>query len=199
MEPGILKVRSQADLYRIFIFEFIGTAIFLLGINFSNGRTEVVVFYIYTASLLVGRVSGAHFNMAVTLSIYLVERKWREYLPVALVTASASIAGAYTGILIAYVIKGYEDVAILKPGTETYPILAVLFSEMVFSSILCLSVLYAKYGLAPSKDGLTVLTGVIIVIYGLISASGPYTGACLNPTVGITLTTFYAMVATAED
>ena len=48
---------------------------------------------IFMAGILTGRISGAHFNGAVTLTIYLIEGKWKENLPIAGVTALADFIG----------------------------------------------------------------------------------------------------------
>ena len=58
------------------VFEFLGTAIFLLGINFSGGAGPIVALSLFIAAILTGRVGGAHFNGGVTLAVYIVEGKW---------------------------------------------------------------------------------------------------------------------------
>ena len=40
-----------------------------------------------------GRIGGAHFNGSVTLTIYLLEGKWKENMPIAVTTAVADLLG----------------------------------------------------------------------------------------------------------
>ena len=85
----------------IALFEFIGTAIFLLGINFSNGNVGVVGLSLFIAIIFCGRVGGGHFNGAVTIAVYLIERQWKKHLPVCIMIIIVDILGAYTGIALA--------------------------------------------------------------------------------------------------
>ena len=101
MEPGTLKIEGTRSYLWIALYEFLGSAIFLLGINFSNGSSIVVGLSLFIAAVLTGRMGGGHFNAGVTVAVYLIERKWRKNLPVMIVIIIADIMGAYTGILIA--------------------------------------------------------------------------------------------------
>ena len=76
MEPGTIQIKGKSDYAWIALYEFIGTAIFLLGINFSNGNVAVVGLSLFIAAILTGRIGGGHFNAGVTVAIYIVERKW---------------------------------------------------------------------------------------------------------------------------
>ena len=96
MEAGTLQVRNKKDLLWIALFEFLGTAIFLLGIQYTNqlsvapsplnpcpspngsSAASIVGTSIFIAAILTGRVGGGHFNMAVTTAVYIMEYKnWR--------------------------------------------------------------------------------------------------------------------------
>jgi glycerol uptake facilitator-like aquaporin len=57
---------------------------------------------LFIACILTARVGGGHFNMAVTLGVYIVEGKhWKRNIPIALTVIVADILGGYTGIAIA--------------------------------------------------------------------------------------------------
>lgn len=101
MEPGTIKVEGVKDYGWIALYEFVGTAIFLLGINFSNGSGLVVGLSLFIAAILTGRVAGGHYNGSVTIAVYIIERKWVRNLPIAIVILIADIIGAYVGILLA--------------------------------------------------------------------------------------------------
>ena len=115
MEPGIINVQSWRDLRSIMLFEFIGTTIMLMGINLSGGSPVVVVACIFTAAIMTYRVSGAHFNAALSVAIYIVEGKWKKNLPILGASVAGSLLGALAGTLLAYFIQGKEGMAILKP------------------------------------------------------------------------------------
>jgi glycerol uptake facilitator-like aquaporin len=53
--------------------EGLGTAILFLAINFSDGNMLVVATGIFTAAVLSGKLTGAHFNSALTLAVLIVE------------------------------------------------------------------------------------------------------------------------------
>lgn len=101
MEPGTIKIRNWADYLWLALFEFIGTAIFLLGINFSAGNVAIVGLSLFIAAVITGRVGGGHFNGGVTVAIYIIERKWKKNLPIMFTILIADILGAYVGILLA--------------------------------------------------------------------------------------------------
>ena len=105
MEPGTIKLQRPKDWGWLFLFEFVGTAIFLLGINFSNGSPVVVGFSLFIAIIIAGRVGGGHYNGSVTVSIYIIEQKWKKNLPIMVLIIIADILGAYTGILLAMALQ----------------------------------------------------------------------------------------------
>jgi len=69
------------------MLEGIGTAILFAAINFSDGNLLVVATGILTAAVLSGRLTGAHFNSALTLAVLIVEGfdKMRANLKLAIV------------------------------------------------------------------------------------------------------------------
>lgn len=118
MEPGTIQLRTKFDWMWLALYEFIGTAIFLLGINFSNGSALVVGLSWFIAAILTGRVGGAHFNASVTVAVYIVEGKWKKNLPILFLIIVVDILGAYAGILIAMGLQQSDDPFILKPRDD---------------------------------------------------------------------------------
>lgn len=50
----------------------------LNSINHTHGEPPVILTTIFAMSLIVGRITGAHFNSAVTVAIYVIEKKYKE-------------------------------------------------------------------------------------------------------------------------
>ncbi len=83
--------KSKKDLLVISIFEGIGTAILLIAINLSGksgtNPPMVISLGLFTGAILSGRLTGAHFNPAVTIGVMVADdsRKLRKNLPLAIV------------------------------------------------------------------------------------------------------------------
>ena len=126
-----------------------------------------------------GHISGAHYNPAVTLAVFL-----RGKCPAADVIPYmiAQVLGAAIAAAVALFLKGNPEVTADSPD-----ILKALLAEFLFTFALCfvvLNVATAKgtsgnptYGLAI---GFTVLAGAF--------AAGPISGGVFNPAVAIGIT-----------
>lgn len=65
--------KTTRQLLVIGLLEGIGTAILFVAINFSDGDILVVATGVLTAAVLSGKLTGAHFNSAVTLAVLICE------------------------------------------------------------------------------------------------------------------------------
>jgi len=62
---------------------------------------------------------------------------------------------------------------------------------MIFTILFVGVILHTKYSkIAPTSDGFIGTITVLLTLYVLIAADGSDSGACFNPTIGITLSTF---------
>ena len=79
--------KSNRQLLVIGLLEGIGTAILFMAINFSDGNMLVVATGIFTAAVLSGKLTGAHFNSALTIAVLITEgfQKMRGNLKLTLV------------------------------------------------------------------------------------------------------------------
>ena len=77
--------KTVKELATIGVLEAIGTAILLVAINFSGGNPTVIVMGILTGAVLSGRLTGAHFNPAVTVAVLIADKssKFKSNLPLA--------------------------------------------------------------------------------------------------------------------
>lgn len=61
--------KTFKELLMIGLLEAFGTVILFTSINYSHGNILVVISGILTASVLSGRLTGAHFNASVTIAV----------------------------------------------------------------------------------------------------------------------------------
>jgi aquaporin Z len=167
------------------ITEFVGTFIFLTVIALSANAGVLAPLAIGLALMAMvymgGHVSGAHYNPAVSLGLFL-----RRVIP-APTMAMYWLVQLVAGLLafsLAFAWTGRH--AALHPGTGVSAV-AALTAEVVFTAALVLVVLNVAatretagnsfYGLAI---GLTVAAGAFV--------TGPISGAAFNPAVGVAAT-----------
>jgi glycerol uptake facilitator-like aquaporin len=106
--------KTAKELAVIGIFEAIGTAILFVAINFSQGNPLVVIVGVLTGAVLSGRLTGAHFNSAVTIAVWIADedKKKRRNIKLMIVMLISQILGAYIGQWFAYV-ELYENIAMI--------------------------------------------------------------------------------------
>jgi glycerol uptake facilitator-like aquaporin len=130
------------------LLEGIGTAILFLAINYSEGDILVVATGILTAAVLSGKLTGAHFNSALTIAVFIVEgfEKMRGNLKLGLVMIVSQFIGGYIGSLYALLELGKDDIAVVKPADpdNTSP-LTVFLIELFFTFILICCILHNIY------------------------------------------------------
>ena len=166
-----------------YLAEFIGTFFLVLTIGctvIGAGAGALAPLAIGAALMVMvfagGHISGAHYNPAVTLAVFLRGR------------CPARDVGPYMGAQVAGAVLAALAVKFLKGDPTVFPItpevLPALLAEFLFTFALAhvvLNVATAKgtsgnsfYGLAI---GMTVMTGAFAV--------GPISGAAFNPAVAI--------------
>jgi aquaporin Z len=168
---------------RQYLTEFLGTFFLVLTIGLTVASGTALAALAIGSALMVmvymgGHISGAHYNPAVTLAVFLrggIEARWvAGYWAVQLLAglAAAAVAATAAGVAVAP-----------APAPEAAPLAAFLL-EFLFTFALALVVLNVAtsdettgnsyYGLAI---GFTVLVGAI--------AAGPISGGAFNPAVAV--------------
>lgn len=70
-----MKSISKASSWAILLYEFLGTAFMVYAYNSSPLARPFVYFIFWIAAY---KVSGAHFNPATTLAVFIVERQMKN-------------------------------------------------------------------------------------------------------------------------
>jgi aquaporin Z len=169
------------------VVEFIGTffLVFTIGMTVvkPNDAGPLAPLAIGSALMVMifagGYISGAHYNPAVSLAVYL---RGASSINQMLSYWVVQVVGAVVASLFVLYLKGFPAA---QPGTPA--ILPALLAEFLFTFALCYVVLNVAtahgtsgnsfYGLAI---GFTVLTGAFAV--------GPVSGGAFNPAVAVGIT-----------
>ena len=164
--------------------EFIGTFFLVMTVGLNVLGKSPAGAWSIAASLMcmiyaLGAVSGAHFNPAVTLAIFLSGRGKMS---------GAGEMGAYLGTqIVAEILAAFTYVAIFKG--ETFPLQPgkgyghgeAAMAEIVFTFVLCFVVLSVATTKDASKDVFGLAIASSVTVGG--NAIGAISGGSLNPAV----------------
>jgi len=124
-----------------------------------------------------GHVSGAHYNPAVTVAVFL---RGKIAKGLGFWYIIFQLLGGFVGALLCYVTTGYHPAP--APG-RGYTDGEAFICEMVYTGILCLVVLNVATTKAQEKNSYFGLAIGFTVTAGAYSV-GPISGAVFNPSVG---------------
>ena len=171
--------------------EFVGTFLFLFTISLAApGGSPLTALAIGGALMVVvyagGHRSGAHYNPAVSLALFLQKKITSSELFSYWV---AQVVGGIAAFALGYAIIG-KPVAIVPASGQTA--LAALVVEAVFTFMLALVVLNTAASRKTEGNSFYGLAiGFAIVVAAI--AGGPISGGAFNPAVGIGATVVAAM------
>ena len=171
---------------KLYLTEFIGTFFLVLTIGLTVlAGTPFAPLAIGTALMIMvymgGHVSGAHYNPAVTLAVWM-----RGKLPAAQIVPYwvAQVAGSLAAAFAVYLLTGHAFAPAPAPGATA---LQALVAEILFTFALALVVLNVATAKATDGNsyfglaiGFTVTTGAF--------AAGPISGGAFNPAVAVGIT-----------
>ena len=80
MEASVPEGKSFLHLARALVYEFIGSCIVVTAFNFTMESYMARAFGYFVCWILAVSVSGAHFNPAVSLAVYLAEGKYARQI-----------------------------------------------------------------------------------------------------------------------
>ena len=165
------------------ITEFIGTFFLVLTIGLTVLIGTAFAPVAIAASLLAmiymgGHVSGAHYNPAVTLAIWIRGKlSTAEVVPYMAVQLAAAAAAAFC----AYLVTG--DVLTIAPAEET-SLASFFLLELLFTFALVLVILNVATSVDTAGNSYYGLAIAFVVLGGMFAA-GPLSGAAFNPAVAL--------------
>jgi len=169
---------------RRYLTEFIGTLFFVLtiGLVVTPGHDRPMAPLVIGSVLMVlvymgGHVSGAHYNPAVTLAVFLRKKlPGRDVAPYMI----AQLLGAMVGAYLSYILL--DRTFAPAPGVVATPFTALVV-EILYTFLLALTVLnvaVSKHTQGNSYYGLAIGFAIVIGAF----AGGPVSGGVYNPAIG---------------
>lgn len=169
------------------VYEFIGTffLVFIIGCAVSSGSTMPALAIGAALMALVyagGHISGAHYNPAVSLAIFLRKKMQMNEM---LQYWAVQIIGGFLGAYMACYIGGYNHAATcsMAPG-EGVPAMVALMAEILGTFALAFVVL--NVATVKANEG-NSFYGIAIglVVFAMAVSLGGVSGGAFNPAVGI--------------
>ena len=94
------------------IYEALGTGLLVYAINIQKGGpwgAFGIAYTLFALLLIGGPITGAHFNPAVTLGVYISNVKWKEDWYLCLIMMLSQFFGALWGVSLAWLALYNED------------------------------------------------------------------------------------------
>jgi aquaporin Z len=185
-EKVLLRVRvplTNAAAMNKYLVEFLGTFFLFLVISLSTRVVDApllapvaIGFALAVMVYAGGRISGGHYNPAVTLAAAI-----RGAMPYAQILPYwiAQVAGAVAAAFAAFALVGPEGITVLQlePGK-------IFLAEIIFTAALAYVVLNVATGKKAEGNSYFGLAIGATVMVGAVSV-GPISGGAFNPAVAI--------------
>lgn len=188
-EPSVKELSFREKLVICF-YEFLGTAMLVLGYNFTSAGLAVG-FNLFVGIIMSAKVSGGMFNPAVTIAVYTADGTFLKNVVLIVMIVVSQIIGAYFGIIYAHFCMGQP--AFLCPydqatGCLTYDSFGRVFLlEFWCTFFFCMVILCQIHSKTQeSKDGILQAAAIAFTLLAMIETAGSISGGCFNPAFGLT-------------
>ena len=204
MEPSVPEIHSFLHLSRALFFEFFGTALMVYAYNFTAASYMGRGFAYFIGWMIAVSISGAHFNPATTLAVYLAEGKYLRQIGRLILYILVQFAGGFMGIFFSWlVLKSPVMGYLMWPHIQDPSVAIWYFSDLgniyyakiVFLEILNTMTFLIIYLLVIYKPSLRTVDeiikgfGVSIALW-ICYALSAGSGACLNPALALAQTAY---------
>ena len=195
MDEATVFQEGYTHKFVICFYEFLGTAMLVLGYNFTNAGLAVA-FNLFIGILMAGKVSGGMFNPAVTIAVYLSRGELTAKWKLVIMTILSQVVGAYFGIIYAHFVIGYpaflcpfdQATGCISPDTQYFKVFLLEFWCTFFFCICILCEINSDA--SESRDGVLKAAAIAMTLYAMITTAGAISGGCFNPAFGFTQTTY---------
>jgi aquaporin Z len=166
--------KYAAEAYGTFVLVGIGTGAIL-----ASGGDLVALSFAFGLALIaalftVGRVSGGHFNPAVSLGMYLDKRL--SMTDMLFYWVSQAVGAILASMLLAFVLSKELVAMTITQFAEPVDALGAFVGETVFTAVFVMAILV----LARSRWTVAFL-GIGLTLTAVHLAAAPFTGASVNP------------------
>jgi glycerol uptake facilitator-like aquaporin len=178
----------------ICFYEFLGTAMLVLGYNFTAAGLAVG-FNLFVGILMAAKVSGGMFNPAVTFAVYTAQGKlFKESMLVGSIIIS-QIVGGFFGVIYAHFCLGtpaflcpYDQMqgCVLFDGYGKVFLLEFWCTFFFCQCIIC----QIDNRTEESKDGILKAAAIAFTLLAMINTAGAISGGCFNPAFGLVQTIY---------
>ena len=190
-----MKLHYAKDYGFLFLYEFLGTFILFVAVNFSFGNPAIVLGGVFLSCVIAGRPTGSHINFGATIGIYVLEGRFKRNLKPLLVYFASGLCGGLCGTLFCYYMLGPTLVKAVRPYNLEWSILYVMSLEFFFSWLSMTVVFHVKDPhLSIFNDMVIGVMASLVSIYFCLSCCMYLTGSVFSPTLALVNMPFIAYI-----
>jgi glycerol uptake facilitator-like aquaporin len=116
METGKSDLADKKEVAKGLFYEFCGTCLVVYAFNLTGYNYLPRAWAYFIGYMIAVNVSGAHFNPATSLAVYITEAKYSENLKYLLILMGVQFMGGLAGLLMTYLLaRNYLNYT-LYPG-----------------------------------------------------------------------------------
>ena len=186
----------------ICFYEFLGTAMLVLGYNFTAAGLAVG-FNLFVGILMASKVSGGMFNPAVTFAVYTAKGELFNKASLVGMIIVAQVIGGFFGIVYAHFCMG--EPAFLCPYDQKTGCVyfdgfgKVFLLEFWCTFFFCQCIIcQIDNRTEESKDGILKAAAISFTLLAMINTAGSISGGCFNPAFGLVNTIYQVIYVAAQ-
>jgi glycerol uptake facilitator-like aquaporin len=169
------------DLINQSLFEMVGTYMFVTLIYLCQGEITKFVFGFWILIVIFGNLSGAHFNPAITLGLYIEQWQFRKGFSKLLFYIIAQFIGALSA---SYLNQFVMDHSVYVGVPEKRSLLTIIYSEFLFTGLFVFVIQYvSSKHTTPSTIPILNCAMVAAWFFVIVQAGSSLSGAAYNPAV----------------
>jgi glycerol uptake facilitator-like aquaporin len=210
METGRSDKSNKKGILTALLYEFCGSCLISYAYNLTNQQHHIRALPYAFGFVIAYNITGAHFNPATSLAVFITEKKFAEDLFYFLMCMLVQVCGCYAGCLVTYLqcktsnqyglYPKQNDLYIYSEGSNDY----IWFGRVCLQEILqtfsfTLVYLILRYDQEYAKMNRAykaiALYHILIAVYYMSSGAG----ACLNPALGLSQSTYMIALDKRDD